>query len=705
MTNSSDAIDLIQKMQETAIKKCSFNKDEIEKKINFLNKIEIICSVSIVTQPNFQEDPIDPKFIAITDTPSSHFLIGLALKKPNNSIKNPNINEINEIFKLLISYFEYYPLTLFPSITQTSSDDRIIFSARSQQLIGQINHERYFFQTEELINEIFTCVNDFFSERWGFTVENAIQSSKKILDFCTSNLIDKFERIREFNDEIQTRELYNENSKIFEIDSERICKTASIDLDIFTSYLKALSCEFGSQNQSYEGPLNENILFKKPIIFFNKKYYSPIPQELIQNLPAIFENLLSEEKQNNTKIWQKYLDRRANFTEEKVQDFLIRLFSKDEIYQNLYYHYENRRYEVDKLIFYCNNVIIIEIKSRTFSESAKRGGIKRIATDIGRIVADAYEQGLKTKEFIESESIAKFEDSKGNVVLELRNNQKLNFILINVTYEPLIGFSPSLKKLQKLGLFKNNEFPWSVNLFDLDIITRHVETPSIFIHYIESRLKTQEEEIIQSPDELTYFGFYLQFGTFRLESYDGKKFNGMFLDSSFLDKFDQHYLFQKDPPRLEIEKEIMKIIKDLEKLRPDNFTNLTNTLLDLDHRTRKDIIEWMGKIIFNTQIDGNRHDFTMMDKENKLGITLISQIGRENLQTTLIGYCSLKKYQCKKDKWIGLGIDILDPNYQVHEFFFDDSKWKKDITKEKAVKLAISKKMLRNQPDFNLHSK
>ena len=61
--------------------------------------------------------------------------------------------------------------------------------------------------------------------------------------------------------------------------------------------------------------------------------------------------------------------------------------------------------------------------------------------------------------------------------------------MINITFEPLLSLATGLKKLRSLGLFDENEYPWSINIFDLEILTNHLESPGVFIHYIENRLK------------------------------------------------------------------------------------------------------------------------------------------------------------------------------------------------------------------------
>ena len=106
--------------------------------------------------------------------------------------------------------------------------------------------------------------------------------------------------------------------------------------------------------------------------------------------------------------------------------------------------------------------------------------------------------------------------------IEYKENDT-NFILINVTLEPLHSFSSNLKRLENLGIFSKYDYPWSVSLFELEIITKFLNSPAIFIHYIERRLKAQEQNNFSTYDELSFLGLYLEKGNFDFSTKNGKK--------------------------------------------------------------------------------------------------------------------------------------------------------------------------------------
>ncbi len=354
--------------------------------------------------------------------------------------------------------------------------------------------------------------------------------------------------------------------------------------------------------------------------------------------------------------------------------------------------------EVDHIIQYSNNILICEEKSGNFSISPSRDELGTITTKLKRLISDAHDQGVRARDFIKQQKTALFLNSEKEKELEIiYNPNRTNFILINVTLEPLLSFSSGLKNIDSLDIFSHSEYPWSVTLFDLDIITRHIKSPAVFIHYIERRLEVQTENLLFAIDELTFLNYYLEHGNFNIDSDEKSKHDLILIDSrGYLKKFDQYYLEGKEEPTLLIENEIKDIISELEQTQQEGFTDITNALLDLHHETRKKLINLIQTIRDKTLIDGQRHDFSCFTNNN-IGITGISQRGSENLINLLSLLCPLKKYQCQANRWIGLGINVLDSEHIISSYLYYGDKWIHDEIMDQNIKLAIDSGLIKDK--------
>jgi len=576
-------------------------------------------------------------------------------------------------------------------------DEGLISLSRQHYLINQINKERYPFQTKELLQQTFGYFDDFFNDCVGFNVGDAIEFIEKIAKYIEKKIHTRILNCRELRADTKkfdyniAEQLFQNSKNLIEIDLMSFCELNDIEnIEKFRKYLDRLSCCFGEGYQTFSSPIDDNLIHKKPIIRYESKYYCIDPDILLNNLPEIFEGFLEFERKNQSPLWERYKEKKSQFTENKVKEFLLRVFSENDIYNKLYYPYLGKRNETDHIVTYCRNFLIIEDKSGRYSVPSKRGGIESIKTDLKKLIAESYAQGLKCRDYIRSTKMATFEKENGAMVLTIKFEPlKTHFLIVNVTLEHLYSFSGSLKILDSLNIFQNDEYPWSVSLFELDLITRSIRSPAIFIHYIESRINSQKERYsFFALDEISYLSYYLQNGNFIVYPKKGKM-PDLTLSPDYIKPFDLHYTHGDAAPDLQIEDEILKIINNLEKLRPDHLTRITNAILDLPHHLRKRFINEINNACFETSIDGNSSQASLYNNLLNTGFTVISQVGRENLQNKLNDYCWLKKYQCKARCWIGFGIDILDKKTFAQKIVCFEAEWKYDREIENSLLSAI----------------
>ncbi len=639
------------------------------------------------------------EFDNLINSPNYLYAIGLSLKNKVNGNDEPSIQDFTEfLIQLNLFYEEYAKSLLYFQVCSKDIDEGLVASSKHHYLINQQNKERYPFQTKELLEKTFGAINDYFLSNIGFDTNDAMEFGEKIIKNFQINVSEKLKyckkidkKIKNYGTELQDC-LFKNSKKFIEIEIISFCKNHKISSqEKFQRYLDQFSCSFGDGNQEFVLPIDDNIIHNKPLIKFQSKYYCPDPNLLFNNLPEIFEEFLENEKKIQSKIWISYSKRKKEFTEKKVSECFSRIFPKDIVYSNLLYiHKDASPDETDHIIPYCNNILIIEDKSGKYTTPARRGGKERIKSDLKKLIENSYEQGMRCRDYIKSSKKATFSTKKQQDVLKIKfESEKTNFILINVTLEHLYNFS-SIMILKSLNLFRDDEFLWSISLFDLDLITRFFSSQALFIHYIESRLRAST---FFAFDEISFLGYYMQKGNFIIIPINGK-IPYITITPEFIAPFDQYFLGNGDKPEIFIEKEILKIIQDLEKLLPDNFTNLTNAILNLNHESRKDLIKGICYISNTTAIDGKRHDCSIINSVNNIGITVFTQIGRENLLDNLLVYCQLKKYQSKINCWVGLGIDVLDKTFYVHEFVYLDAIWKKNNKFERALANAIKYKMI-----------
>ncbi len=695
-------------------------KRQIEHIIVDLDPIELLSHIAFISQYIPEGNPeINQN---IREYPSLQFLSGLYLKFREPGTRHPENKEIEMLLETVESYFTFFmqDLILQSFKKDTVSDtDGLILQARLQRIVRQVNATIYPFQLDILIRDLFSHFDDYFLRTVGFRASKALEFGRKIINRYERLINKRYEESRlayinakeELRDPVKgpaIKELMGKNiseqdylnsysafllfsntKDLFVFNPDEACREEGIsDIAEFKSYLTTLSCRFGD-NQTFDNFLDNNVISTRPFIWADEgRYFAPISQDLLYNLPRFLELILEPEKASQSSTWQKYQSKRARFVEDRIYEYFSRLFPKDRIYRNVKYVFQGKECEADIIILYDNKTFLIESKSGSFTEQAQRGGIDSLKKDLKKLVEEAHQQGKRTIDYIKSGEVAVFTDMSGNKALELNRNSNKIFI-VSVTLEPLMSFSASLKNLGSLGLFVDNEYPWSVHLNELDIVTKHLPSPTIFIHYLENRLQAIDENIFHAFDELSFLGWYLKQGNFIVpRTKDDKKPNIVTLASDWVAAFDDHYLFGKASPQLIIEEDLLKVVRILEYINPIGYSDISSALLDFDHDARKLIFGKINELIELSKNDHKPHDFSVLYKEVlDTGLTFMTILERHRLRERLGSYCTIKKYQMKARRWIGIGRDVSDERWYVNEFAFLDNPWEHNSKMDKLLRV------------------
>lgn len=478
------------------------------------------------------------------------------------------------------------------------------------------------------------------------------------------------------------------------------------DKERFISFISRFCSEINkSENNKFKYPTDDNIFRQRPIIKNKDKYIVPNPMNLIWIIQYEIENDMK-----NSEVWDSYQKQKGNFLEKEVLDIFKNILPKCKTYDSLYYYIKDdegndKQCELDALVIYDNNIFLIESKSGLFKAPARRGAIKALGTAIYENIEYAFEQASRARKYITGNKIVKFLNADNSEKLSINSGDYNNIYLINATLENFGEVATSIHKFKNVGLYKYNEFPWSVNINDLKVITDFIEFPSQFIHYIHRRLKVNNPLgngfDIMTSDELDLFGNYLDTNLF----YD-KEENAMLAISDYSQYYNEYYYAKKLGKSVEKFKQKMdagfkKILLDLEKLNQHGYTDIVVRLLELDGDTRKQISNSLKMMEDRTAKDRGIHDATMVvlsnpeDIQTGLGITVMTGLSkdREILLKRLESYCKLKKYQQRAFEWIGLGKLVDDLDWTVNEFFY--FKWEEtfDEEKEKIINQILVKPM------------
>lgn len=322
-----------------------------------------------------------------------------------------------------------------------------------------------------------------------------------------------------------------------------------------------------------------------------------------------FGNIAKQDHKFYDKHYQIY---KAKYLETKGIDYFLRLFPAPCIYHTLDYPNpdkdmkENKENaELDIAIKWGTFLILIEAKAGQFRFESVQGDTGRLRTDLKANIEDAHSQSLRAIRYINSTSKPTFIERETGRKLEINPSPIQKIYSISLSLQHLAGVATQLNAVQELGLFKEGNFPFSICLADLDLITQANITPETFLHYIERRLVMQDMSEIYAPDELGLFESYLND---RLDMRNIPIPHGEHIDriiispnSPMFDRFAMEMrgeIETKPDLSLQLPEEILELLHQLSKRGDDGARWIAFNLLDADN----ELLEELAMDIFNLNL-------------------------------------------------------------------------------------------------------
>jgi hypothetical protein len=480
-------------------------------------------------------------------------------------------------------------------------------------------------------------------------------------------------------------------------------------IDAAPDLLHLLSSNYGS-NQSFlefEGapawPSNETRVLAAPLISAHNRFWAPSPAVLSRSGRHVLEKAI---RRNDQYFQRSYQPARAQYLEAQACHYLARVLGGAQVYRNLHYEYDGRRYETDAIIPIGRILFIVEMKAGDFSLAARRGAPQRLKTTFKSLITDAYEQGLRTKRFIQERRIARFEDKNRKAVLEVNAAELTQVFLVNVTLAELGDLATHLNSARAAGLLPGKEWLWSVFLNDLRIVTELLESPAEFILFLQRRLALHDRGIVRASDEIDFLGLFLEQGLY----FEDKEYKNaaMIVPGGLTTAIDQYYsgltgwrsLAPK--PRLHTFEEYRALVASVLALGRREAIEVGALLLGFSGVQQRDLIRRMHALHAAASRDEEVHSFTLQDSPGEYqgdtegssrsglncGITALLIPRAQDADRAVahaLRYCTVKKYQTRAPGWLLLVMrDTLPPF--VADFTLLEGQWRYEPTLEKVAR-------------------
>ena len=400
--------------------------------------------------------------------------------------------------------------------------------------------------------------------------------------------------------------------------------------------------------------------------------------------------------ENAIKTCQKYQKHKSKWLEKKIAEYLSKMFPLKNIYKNLTYPNPDKSdgstAEIDFVIEWGPFLLLIEAKAKQFRMESQLGDAGRLRKDIKANVEEAFEQARRAVRYIEKSQVPKFVEITTSRELVVDKNNIRRIYLLTVSQHYLAGLATDLASLKSLELFKDDEYPISLCLADLEIISEFCDGPDVFLHYIERRLATQKKQVFVCTDEIDFFGAYLD-TRLRIEDRflkKGERKPNWINLGPWSTEFDEWMQYKRGhietcpSIKLKVPDEVEAILQELRRRDDDGAKWIAFALLDMSDNGLASIAKAMRDLRTAKLTRGKFRRLVVQDGETVISVTASLDLPRNLLHVRTAERGLIEKYRRKALKSISLGVMVLDSK-AFECAMWVEGPWEPDEEMEKLI--------------------
>jgi len=350
---------------------------------------------------------------------------------------------------------------------------------------------------------------------------------------------------------------------------------------------------------------------------------------------------------------------RGEFVEDFSKTRLEAVFGKRAVFQNVKITGAKGKDagEIDGLVLFGDRAIVVQAKSKRLALEARKGNDNLIRKDFEGSVQDSYDQALDCARALTNTNCSLVGPDGARI--EIPKRLKEIYILCVVSdHYPALSFQT--RQFLKYETNSVIQAPFVLDIFTLDVMTEMLETPILFLSYVNRRACYQEK--IYAGHELTILSYHL-----KRNLWFEKQFDMIQLGDDISADLDIAMMVRREgAPGPRTPDGILtrvrgtrvgKIVKEIES-RPDPGTiNLGFNLLMLAEDAVVNLSNAIDTMAQQSAIDSCHHDLTMPMGESGEGLTVhcnsapISVAGPK-----LEKHCLMRKYRARATRWYGICI-------------------------------------------------
>lgn len=436
---------------------------------------------------------------------------------PINEYKNEKMEEkdIYEIINLGNDIFELKTIISFAYTFEMFDEESDKAQYIFESITGtEITGKRYDIFEIQHYKDLFIPLKDYFENTYKFQIDMFFSGIDKLKKKFMFGLNDSQSKMRVLMDNIDINNLTDLDKEIFantldEVFGLKLQNVSEITgwpntfVDLFTYNLG--DNIFSLENITFEKilDLHKNIN-KKPVIKIDDNYFYLVISRLLDNLDRI---VLKDLYKQNKKLIKEVADTCENL----VGNYIKEIINDADILTSNFYKSDGKMCENDVLIFFDNYLLIIEVKSGSFTPDVALNNFASHLISLKKLVEEASSQTNRFYETLKNNQTLDIfnsnnKNSKKKCTINLNDYKEIFKIVVT-----LEGFNEIEARADKIGILDLSKDIIVCSLDDLKVYSDYFKNnPTQFLHYMTYRRMATNTKGIELFDELDHLGLYIE---------------------------------------------------------------------------------------------------------------------------------------------------------------------------------------------------
>lgn len=424
-----------------------------------------------------------------------------------------------------------------------------------------------------------------------------------------------------------------------------------------------------------------------PVLAIEDRWYCFNPQAVADELPRLLGKWIGDrDKAFFDKVFTKHRER---ITAEIAVEALCGVLPGATSGKSLYYGNDDaERCETDGIILYDDVLIVVEAKAGALSLAARQGWGERLRRDFGSLVAKAASQAQRAADFVRGNPNGVFTDDRGRPVLELKGRSIRSVYLINPVLDSMDPLAVGMADARSAGLLPDaSGWPWTVSVNDLRLVTDILDTPSIFLLYLDRRLRFNDHSSwFRIQDEVDALDYFMRQGLFLEDRpYKNADFVQWQADTADLDR---HYAARAlemplpPKPKPPFDADVVRWVGEIEKSGVTSRTALAIEILSFRQARQHEIANMLSTLAGRLALRGRPQSGVIVRKGFGMSLWVADQYDPDAVDH-LLREDSLIKYDRRTDEWISAFFALEGTTLKLVQVVRNAEPWREEqATKE-----------------------